>query len=144
VFAQCIYTLGAGELLLIINDYQHLVKLGISPEQEILTRHFSYFGSADEGLLNQIASERWTKALKLTSQMAELAVQDQPEMSFDMWGQELGSEAQKMISGMMKPDPTARSTINQVLEHPWWQDAVRRMTERVSLGGVLFPRQDYK
>ncbi|KAF1355930.1 kinase-like protein [Lizonia empirigonia] len=100
----CIYTLGAGEVLL-INDYQDLVKLGISPEQEILTRHFSYFGSADEGLLNQVASEKWTKALKLASQMAELA---------------LGSEAQKMISGMTKPDPTARSTINQVVAHPWW------------------------
>jgi hypothetical protein len=56
--------------------------------------------------------------------MAELAVQDQPEMSFEVWGQELGSEAQKMISGMMKPDPTARSTINQVMAHQWWQEAV--------------------
>ncbi|KAI4941938.1 hypothetical protein J4E91_010488 [Alternaria rosae] len=119
----CIYTLGAGEVLL-INDYQDLVKLGISPEQEILTRHFSYFGSANEGLLNQIASEKWTKALKLASQMAELAVQDQPEMSFEVWGQELASEAQKMISGMTKPDPTARSTIDQVVAHPWWQEAV--------------------
>ncbi|KAI8941750.1 hypothetical protein NX059_002954 [Plenodomus lindquistii] len=101
-----------------------LVKLGISPEQEILTRHFSYFGSADEGLLNQIASEKWTKALRLASQMAELAVQDQPEMSFEVWGQELGSGAQMMISTMTKPDRTARSTINQVMAHVWWQEAV--------------------
>ena len=70
--------------MLLIKDYQDLVKLGISPEQEILTRHFSYFGSATEGLLSQIASEKWKKALRLASQMAELAVQDQPEMSFEV------------------------------------------------------------
>ncbi|KAI1509053.1 SPS1, serine threonine protein kinase [Pyrenophora tritici-repentis] len=118
----CIYTLGAGEVLL-INDYQDLVKLGISPEQEILTRHFLYFGPANKGLLNQIASEKWTKALGLASKMAELAVQDQPEMSFEVWGQELGSEAYNMISRMTKPDPTARSTIHEVMAHPWWQEA---------------------
>ena len=70
--------------MLLIKDYQDLVKLGISPEQEILTRHFSYLGSATEGLLSQIASEKWKKALRLASQMAELAVQDQPEMSFEV------------------------------------------------------------
>ncbi|KAK0128427.1 hypothetical protein ONS95_000400 [Cadophora gregata] len=119
----CIYALGAGELLL-INDYQDLVKLGISPEQEILTRHFSYFGSANEGLLNHIASDKWTKALKLASQMAELAVREQPEMSFEVWGQELGPEAQKMISKKTKPDPAARSTIDQIMAHPWWQEVI--------------------
>jgi len=123
VFAQCIYILGAGEVLL-INVYQDPAKLSISPEQEILTRDFSYFGLVNEGLLNQIASEKWIKALKLASQMAELAVQDQPEMRFEVWGQELSSEAQKMISGMTKFDRTARSTINQVMAHPWWQEAV--------------------
>jgi hypothetical protein len=89
-----------------------------------LTRHFAYFGSANHGLFNHIASEKWTKALKLTSQMAELAVQDQLEMSFEVWGQELGLEAQKMISKMTKPDPTARATIDQIMVHPWWQEAV--------------------
>ena len=56
--------------------------------------------------------------------MAELVVQDQPEMSFEVWGQKLGSEAQKMISGMAKSDPTARSTIDQLMAHQWWQEAV--------------------
>ncbi len=79
--------------MLLINNYQELVKHGISPEQEIVTRHFTYFGSANEGLLNQIANEKWTKALKLASQVAESTVQDQPVMSFEVWGQELGSEA---------------------------------------------------
>ena len=38
-YSQCIYTLGGGDLLL-LNDYQELAKGGITPEQEILTRHF--------------------------------------------------------------------------------------------------------
>ena len=100
------------------------MKLGITPEQEILTRHFSYFGSANDGLLKQIDSEKWSKALALASQMAELAVEDQPEMRFDVWGRELGSGAQNMIAGMMKPYPRARATIDQVMAHPWWQETV--------------------
>ncbi|EEY23048.1 conserved hypothetical protein [Verticillium alfalfae VaMs.102] len=52
----CIYALGGGELLL-LNDYQELVKSGIKPEQEILIRHFSYFGPVSEGLLKQVNSE---------------------------------------------------------------------------------------
>ncbi|KAF2679449.1 hypothetical protein K458DRAFT_393861 [Lentithecium fluviatile CBS 122367] len=51
-----IYALGGGELL--INDYQETASRGISPELEILTRHFCYFGPVTEGLLRQIDSER--------------------------------------------------------------------------------------
>jgi serine/threonine protein kinase len=47
---QCIYALGVGELLL-LNNYQELAKAGISSEQEILIRHFSYFGPVSDGLL---------------------------------------------------------------------------------------------
>jgi hypothetical protein len=72
--------------VLLIDVYRDLVKLSISPEQGILTRHFFYFGSPNEGLLNHIASEKWTKTLNLASQMVELAVQDKPEMSFELWG----------------------------------------------------------
>lgn len=67
---QCIYAFGAGEVLL-INNYQELVKHDVSPEQEILTRHFSFFVSANEGLLKQVADENWSNALTAASQMAE-------------------------------------------------------------------------
>ncbi|KAH7383750.1 kinase-like domain-containing protein [Pyrenochaeta sp. MPI-SDFR-AT-0127] len=92
---QCIYALGAGEVLL-INNYQELVELGMSAEQEILVRHFSYFGPANDGLFKQVADEDWSNALMAASQMAKVAVEDQPELRFELWGQELGSEAQKI------------------------------------------------
>ena len=122
LYSQCIYTLGGGELLL-LNDYQELAKSGIRPEQEILIRHFSYFGLVPEGLLKQVNSKDWCDALKGASEIAEEAVKEQPELRFERWGKELGSEAQNMISGMTNPDPAARTTINQVLAHRWWQEA---------------------
>jgi hypothetical protein len=123
--AQCIYALGAGEVLL-LNDYSYLVEHGIPPEQAVLTRHFAYFGSANEneGLLKHVDSKIWTEALQSASQVAEETVQEQPIMKFDVWGHELGTEAQKMIAGMTKMDPRARSTIDQVMAHAWWQKVV--------------------
>jgi len=55
--------------------------------------------------------------------LAVEAVQDQPELRFERWGEELGPETQNMISGMTGLDPTARTTIDQVLTHRWWQEA---------------------
>lgn len=117
---QCIYALGGGAFLL-INDYQELVKSSITPEQEILIRHFSYFGPVSDGLLKQVNSDNWGNALRGASEIAEEAVKEQPELRFEQWGKELGSEAQEMISGMTNSDPTARTTIDQVLTHRWWQ-----------------------
>jgi hypothetical protein len=51
-------------------------------------------------------------------------LEERPFMSFEVWGQVLGSGAQKMISGTTKIDPRARSTIDEVLAHPWWWEAV--------------------
>ncbi|KAJ0162091.1 Serine/threonine-protein kinase ppk4 [Colletotrichum tanaceti] len=117
----CIYALGGGDFLL-VNDYQELVQSGVTPEQEILTRHFSYFGPVPEGLLQQIDGENWRSALKAAEAVAEEAVKEEPMLRFTQWGAELGPEAQDMISGMTNPDPTARTTISQVLDHRWWQD----------------------
>ncbi|RWA10222.1 hypothetical protein EKO27_g4879 [Xylaria grammica] len=117
----CIYTLGGGPFLL-LNDYQELIQHGITPEQATLTRHFSYFGPVPEGLLMQVSNENWRRALKSASRAAEQAVNDDPGLRFTEWGAELGPEAQNLISGMTNLDPTARTTINQVLSHRWWQE----------------------
>lgn len=120
---QCIYALGGGDLLL-LEDKKVLAELaehGIEPYEDILTRHFAYFGPVNEGLLKQVDS-RGHSILKKASATAELAVNNQPELRFEVWGKELGKAALDMISGMTKPDPTARLTIDQVLDCSWWQE----------------------
>ncbi|KAI0539965.1 kinase-like domain-containing protein [Xylaria digitata] len=119
----CVYALGGGDLLLSEDDkvLAELAKLGITPREDILTRHFTYFGLANEGLLKQVDSHEHT-TLKKTSAVAELAVKNQPELQFKVWGKELGEAALDMISGMTKPDPTARLTIDQILGCSWWQE----------------------
>ncbi|OAA68354.1 Protein kinase-like domain protein [Niveomyces insectorum RCEF 264] len=117
----CIYAMGGGQFLL-LNNYQELVKHGIPPEQEILARHFAYFGLVPEGLLKQVDNELWCGALKEASASAAKAVKEHPDLRFQHWGAELHPEAQIMISGMTNPDPTVRPTIDQVMASPWWQD----------------------
>lgn len=121
---QCIYALGGAEAVLLDgSSYQELVEHGISPEQEIVTRHFCYFGPVPEGLLQRVDDEDWCNALKEASEVAERAVKELPDQRFARWGQELGPGAQDMISGMTNLDPTARLTMDQVLMHPWWREA---------------------
>ncbi|KAF1840645.1 kinase-like protein [Cucurbitaria berberidis CBS 394.84] len=117
----CIYASGGGSFLL-LNNYQELLKHGIKLEQEIITRHFTFFGPVPEGLLKQVNDEDWCNALKGASAMAEETVKEQPELRFEQWGEGLGPAALDMISGMTNLDPMARSTIDQVLTHRWWQE----------------------
>ncbi|CRK16643.1 hypothetical protein BN1708_002900 [Verticillium longisporum] len=117
----CIYTLGGGELLL-LNDYEALEAAGIMPEHEILTRHFAYFGPAPPGLLDQVGNETLCEALKRASRIAEISLRDQPNLSIEDWGNELGPRGKDMISGMTNPDPAARLTIEQILAHPLWEN----------------------
>jgi len=77
---------------------------------------------APEGLLSRVDSDDWRRALKGASRVAEQAVKDEPELRFEYWGKELGPNAQDMISGMTNPDPTARTTIEEVMKHPWWKE----------------------
>ncbi|KAI0877784.1 kinase-like protein [Hypoxylon argillaceum] len=119
----CIYAFGGGELLLLENKevVAELAELGIAPHEDILTRHFTYFGPVNERLLKQVDS-RAHSTLRKASAIAELAAKNQPELRFQVWGKELGEAALDMISGMTKPDPTARLTIDQVLRCSWWQE----------------------
>ncbi|OAL56909.1 kinase-like protein [Pyrenochaeta sp. DS3sAY3a] len=117
----CIYALGGGDLLL-LHAYDELVKRGISPEQEIVVRHFSYFGPVPESLLDRVESKLWRAAFEDASKMADGAVKEQPLLRFERWGEDLGPEALSLISGMTNLDPEARSTIDQVLTHLWWEE----------------------
>ncbi|KAI0908469.1 kinase-like domain-containing protein [Ustulina deusta] len=119
----CIYALGGGDLLLLEDKavLAELAEVGITPREDILTRHFTYFGLVNEGLLKQVDG-REHSTLKKASEIAERAVKNQPELRFEVWGKELGEAALDMISGMTKPDPTARLTIDQVLGCSWWPE----------------------
>ncbi|KAK0111174.1 hypothetical protein ONS95_001550 [Cadophora gregata] len=117
----CIYTLGGGEFLL-LNDYKELAERGVSAEQEILTRHFTYFGPVTEGLYKQVDDKNWCEAMKSSSERADWLAKDDPELRFSWWSQELGSAAKDMICGMTDLDPAARLPIDHVLSHSWWQD----------------------
>ncbi|CAN9346609.1 unnamed protein product [Alternaria alternata] len=119
----CIYTLGQEDAILINKDSE-VVKKSMYPEQRVLLRHFTFFGPPNERLLNRIDDEDWTKVLEKMNGLAEADLEERPFMSFEVWGQLLGSEAQKVISETTKIDPRARSTIDEVLAHPWWQESV--------------------
>ncbi|OHF03895.1 hypothetical protein CORC01_00757 [Colletotrichum orchidophilum] len=118
----CIYVLGGGELLLINNNnYQELKKTGHTAEQEIITRHFCYFGPVPKELFEQVSNDLWRRALEGASAMAEDMVREQPEMRFMRWSAELGPEAQEVISGMTNLNPTSRIPIEEVVKHRWLQ-----------------------
>jgi hypothetical protein len=105
-----------------LNDYQNLVKAGITAEQEVITNHFCYFGPVPETLYQQIKDEKWRSALRLASRVADEKVEEQPNLRLRVWGEELGEMALDMLSGMTNLDPTARVTIDQVLAHPYWRE----------------------
>jgi serine/threonine protein kinase len=118
---KCIYAMGGGELLLLEN-YQDLVRLGITPEQEVLSRHFAYFGPVPDALYRRVDDEVGRALLRDMAKIADARVESQPECRFFYWSKELGPVAQDAISQMTRLDPTARPTIEQVLMHPWWQE----------------------
>ena len=118
---KCIYVLGGGDFLL-LNDYQQLVDRGIRPEQEILTRHFCYFGPVPDAVLKVVGDENWSDALQGVAKMADEMVKDEPGLRFEQWGSELGTEALRMIAGMTALDPEARLGIDQIMAHPFWTE----------------------
>ena len=113
--------MGGGELLLLEN-YQDLVRFGITPEQEVLSRHFTYFGPVPDALYRRVDDEVGCALLRDMSKIADATVESQPERRFLCWSKELGPVAQDAISQMTILDPTTRPTIEQVLVHPWWQE----------------------
>ena len=73
-YLQCTYIYLWGWRLSLLNNYQGLVKSDTRPEEEILVRHFSYFGPIAEGLLKQVNNEDWREVLKAASALAKEAV----------------------------------------------------------------------
>lgn len=111
--------------MLLLDNYQDLLKAGITPEQEVLTRHFAYFGPVPESLYTHIPDEAWKTALRSAAQAADLEVTERPGLKLRIWGQQMTQPTLELLSRTNNLDPGARPTIRQVLEHPFWDDAAK-------------------
>jgi len=118
---KCIYALGGGDFLL-LHDYQQLADRGITPEQEILTRHFCYFGPVPDTVFKVAGDADWSSALQGAAKIADEMVKDEPGLRFEQWGAELGPEAVRMIAGMTALDPKTRLGIDQIMAHAFWTE----------------------
>ncbi|KAF2770509.1 hypothetical protein EJ03DRAFT_342756 [Teratosphaeria nubilosa] len=119
--ASDVYSLGL--VLFLLDNYQDLLKAGITAEQEVLTRHFAYSGPVPENLYTSIPDEAWKTALRNAAQAADMEVAVRPGLRLRIWGQQMTEPTLDLLSGTNNLDPEARLTIRQVLEHPFWEDA---------------------
>lgn len=96
---------------------------GHTPEQEVVVRHFAFFGPVPENLYNRyMPDEAWKTALRGAAQAADQAVAATPDLRLRYWGQEMTESTLQLLSQMNNLDPGARPTMQQVLEHPFWED----------------------
>lgn len=97
-------------------------------QQEIVVRHLLYFGPLPKGLLEHVSDEKWGTLFNLASEMAEISALDDPDARLKRWPKDVAphmcSEAKDMVTKMTNLDPAARTTIDEVLDHPWWRMAV--------------------
>lgn len=56
--------------MLIIKDWKGLIAAGISSEQDMVIKHFHYFGPVAENLCKRIRDEDWRAVLRGTAQAA--------------------------------------------------------------------------
>lgn len=117
---QCLYAMGAGDMLII--DPKVLEFLGMSPEEEVLSRHVEYFGPASDVLYKRIGNETGRAFLKKTINASTVPYETDPERRLTHWGQDLGPVALDIIGRMTSMDPPARPTITEILEHAWWRE----------------------
>ncbi|PIA94291.1 hypothetical protein CB0940_08807, partial [Cercospora beticola] len=118
-----IHALGGGELL-VVEDWKELIEAGYPPEQDIVTKHFCYFGPVPDTLYEQIRDEHWRKAFQSAAEAADAEVKERPEMRMEYWTQELGASTFDLLSQLTNLDPRARPNITDVLAHPYWKDSL--------------------
>lgn len=73
--------------MLIIKDWKGLIPAGISPEQDMVIKHFYYFGPVSSNLCKRIRDEDWRAAWA-----ADVEVTERPEARMRFWieGEGLG------------------------------------------------------
>jgi hypothetical protein len=108
--------------LLVIEDWKELIQAGFPPEQEIVTKHFCYFGPVPESLYKQIRDETWRQAFRAAAEAADAEVAERPELRMKFWTQGLGESTFDLLEKITNLDPSSRPKIEEVLAHQFWQD----------------------
>lgn len=73
--------------MLIIKDWKGLIAAGISPEQDMVIKHFYYFGPVSSNLCKRI-NEDWRAALRGAARAADVEVTERPEARMRSWIEE--------------------------------------------------------
>lgn len=112
-------------MVLAQEDLEELMKTNNGLLLKILTRHFNMFGPLPTALLEHIKNEKWNGYLKIASEISDKIVDESPGWRIEQWPEDtipyVDPVAKSLISRMSKLDPAARATIDEILEHPWWQ-----------------------
>lgn len=112
-------------MIVLDNDViKEMKELNLSVEQEIVVRHFMYFGPLPQGLIRHINDDTWANLFNIASEVADAEAADDPNCRFERWSFEdtphLTTEAKGIIAKMTRLDPAERATIDEILNHSWW------------------------
>jgi len=106
-------------------DLEKLAKTNNGLLLEILIRHINCFGPLPVELLDHVNDIEQSKHLKIASELSDQTVKEDPGWRIEQWTEDLIPHidivGRSLISRMSKLDPAARATMDEVLEHSWWQ-----------------------
>ena len=109
-------------------DLEELAKTNNGLLLEVLFRHFNYFGPLPRALLEHINDEKRSEFLRIASELSDETVREDPGLRLEQWPEgtipHIDLVGKSLISRMSKLDPAARATMDEVLEHSWWQEDV--------------------
>lgn len=117
---QCLYTVTGMETL--HADFEQLQKEGIEPEQVVLYKLLSMFGPVPPELITHVNDEYWGELLVALS---EVVADEDPSVRFEQWEENTfpnpDPETKRVISRMTNLDPGRWTTMDEILEDPWWK-----------------------
>lgn len=107
MLAQCLYTIAGVETL--HPDFEQIKEDGIEPEQVLLYKLLSLFGSAPSALIEHVNDEYWGELLEVLSRVVE---DEDQSVRFESWDEKvfpnLNSGAKRVIKKMTNLDPKKR------------------------------------
>lgn len=111
---------------------KELEEAGKPVEMEALSRLLVYFGPLPDGLVKHTNDRKWEGLL---TDLSKTVGDMDPDSHFGQWQEEdfphLDAETKRMLSRMLSLNPAERSTIDEVLEDPWWSAKDTNSIERL-------------